>query len=105
MVSEPARTRKKEFKLDRFRLNKDTGKNLYLLAEYVVDEWNRLGSHVVSANTVVTFGKRLDKFIDSDVMLGSQELPCISLSADSLCSYASVCLCVSVFISVSISIC
>ncbi len=32
----------------------------------VLDEWNRLSSHVVSANTTDSFKRRLDKFIDGD---------------------------------------
>ncbi len=32
----------------------------------VVDEWNRLGSHVASVNTIDTFKIRLDKFMDRE---------------------------------------
>ncbi len=46
------------------RYNKDTGKNWF--TNRVVDEWNRLSSHVVSANTIDTFKKRLDKFMDGE---------------------------------------
>ena len=32
----------------------------------VVDKWNRLSSHVVSAKSIDCFKNRLDKFMDSD---------------------------------------
>ncbi len=39
IISEPGRTHSNGFKLDKFRLNKDVGKNW--LANRVVDAWNR----------------------------------------------------------------
>ncbi len=57
-------TRSNGFKLDKFRFNKDIGKNWFI--NRVVDERNRLSSHVVSANTIDTFKKRLDKFMDGE---------------------------------------
>lgn len=44
-----------ELKLDKFRFNSDTVKNL--LTKRMVMEWNRLGSHVVNANMIGTFKK------------------------------------------------
>ena len=32
----------------------------------VVDEWNRLNNHIVSAQTLGSFKKRLDKLMDED---------------------------------------
>ncbi len=49
-------------KLNKFRFNKHIRMNWF--TDRVVDEWNRLSSHVVSANTINTFKKRLDKFMD-----------------------------------------
>ncbi len=40
----------------------DIGKNWF--TNRVVDEWNTFSSHVVSANTINTFKKSLDKFIN-----------------------------------------
>ena len=66
LVSEPGRTRSNGFKLDKFRFNKDMGK--YWFTNRVVDEWNKLSSHVVSANTLDSFKRRLDKFMDEGAM-------------------------------------
>ncbi len=44
--------------------NNDIGKNLF--TNRVGDEWNRISSHVVSANTIDTFKQRLDKFMDGE---------------------------------------
>ncbi len=64
MVSEPGRTRSNWFKLEKFMFNKGIGKNWF--TNRVVDEWNRLSGHLVSANTIDTFKKRLDKFMDRE---------------------------------------
>ncbi len=58
------RTRSNGLNLDKFRFNKDIGKNWF--TNRVVDEWNRLSSHVVSGNTIDTFKKRLDRFMDGE---------------------------------------
>lgn len=63
VVKEPGRTCSNGLKLDKFRLNKDIGKNWF--TNRVVDEWNRLGSHVVGVNTIDTF----KKFMDSGVRI------------------------------------
>ncbi len=62
IVREQGWTRSNGFKLYKFRFNKDIGKNWF--TNRVVDEWNRLSSHVVSGNTIDSFRKRLDKFMD-----------------------------------------
>ncbi len=64
VVREQGRTRSNEFKLHKFRFSKDIGKNCF--TNRVVDEWNRLSSHVVSANTMDSFKRRLDKFMDGE---------------------------------------
>lgn len=35
-----------------------------------VDEWSRLGCHIVSANTIDTCKKMFDRLMDSEVGLG-----------------------------------
>ncbi len=47
VVRELGRTCSSGFKLDKFRFNEDIGKNWF--TKRVVNEWNRLSSHVVSA--------------------------------------------------------
>ncbi len=68
IVKEPGRTRGNGFKLDKFRFNKDIGKNWFTTRG--VNEWNRLSSHVVGANTVDTFKKRLDKAMNGEARWG-----------------------------------
>ena len=51
----------------------------------VVDEWNGSGMHIVSAESIVIFKRRLKKFMDKDdrwneAALFLQELPPASLS-------------------------
>ncbi len=57
IVRERGRTRSNGSKLDKFRFNKDIGKNWF--TNRVMDEWNRLSIHVVSANTMDSFKRRL----------------------------------------------
>ena len=47
-----------------FKFKKEIGKNWF--TNRVVDEWNRLSSHVVNAKSIGCFKNRLDKFMDSD---------------------------------------
>ncbi len=61
---EQGRTRSNGFKLNKFRFNKEIGKNWS--TNRVVDKWNRLSNHVVSADTIDTFKKRPDKFMDRE---------------------------------------
>ena len=53
IVKEKVRTRTNGFKLDKFRYRKNIGKNWF--TNRVVEEWNKLSKHVVSAGTVDTF--------------------------------------------------
>ena len=64
IVKEQGRTRNNGYKLDKFRFKKDIGKNWF--TNRVVNEWNRLGEHVVSAETIDSFKRRLDKFMDDN---------------------------------------
>ena len=64
IVSGPGITRTNGFKLEKFRFRKEIGKNWF--TNRVVDEWNRLSRHVVSANTIDCFKNRLDRFMDND---------------------------------------
>ena len=64
LVKEKVRTRRNGFKLNKFRFKKDIGKNC--LTNRVVEEWNKLSKHVVSAGRIDTFKKRLDIFMDEE---------------------------------------
>ena len=64
MIKEKVRTRANGFKLYKFKYRKDIGKNYF--TNKVVEEWNKLGKHVVSAGTVKTFKKRLDISMDEE---------------------------------------
>ncbi len=64
LVREQGRMCSNGFKLDKFRFSKDIGKNWF--TNRVVDEWDRLSSHVVSADTLDTFKKRLDRFMNGE---------------------------------------
>ena len=63
IVNEQSRTRSNGFKLDKFRFKKEIGRNWF--TNRVVDEWNRLSEHVVGAESISCFKKRLDKFMDA----------------------------------------
>ena len=62
IVKEKARIRSYGFNLVKFRYRKDIGKNWF--TNRVVEEWNKLSKHVVSAGIVNTFKKRLDNLMD-----------------------------------------
>ena len=62
--SGPGRTRTNGYKLEKFRFKTEIGKNWF--TNRVVDEWNRLISHVVSAKSIDCFKNRLDKFMSDD---------------------------------------
>ena len=53
IVSGPGRTRTNGYKLEKFRFKKEIGKNWF--TNRVVDEWNRLSNHVVSAKFIGCF--------------------------------------------------
>ena len=64
IVSEQSRTRSNGYKLDKFRFRKEIGRNWF--TNRVVDEWNGLSEHVVGADSISCFKRRLDKFMDED---------------------------------------
>ena len=64
LVSTSNRTISNGYKLEKFRFRKEIGKNWF--TNRVVDEWNRLSGHVVSAKSIDCFKKRLDEFMDRD---------------------------------------
>ena len=58
------RTRNNGFKLEKCRFNKEIGKTWF--TNRVVDDWNRLSQQVDSAQTLGSFKRRLDDFMDED---------------------------------------
>lgn len=50
IVTEQDRTHVNGLKLDQFRFNKGFGRKLF--TNTLVNEWNRLNSHVISANMI-----------------------------------------------------
>ena len=62
IISEQDRTRSNGFKLDKFRFRREIGRNWF--TNRVVDEWNKLSNFVVSAGTLESFKRRLDRFMD-----------------------------------------
>ena len=63
-VRELGRNRSHGFKLDKFRFRKEIGR--WWFSNRVVNDWNSLSSHVVEANTIECFKRRLDCFMDRD---------------------------------------
>ena len=78
------------FKLEKLRFRRETGR--YWFSSGVVDEWNELANHIVSAETMRII-KRLQKFMDGDDRWNcatdvTQGLPEVDLTAlIFLCSY------------------
>ncbi|KAG7166732.1 RNA-directed DNA polymerase from mobile element jockey-like 30 [Homarus americanus] len=62
IISEQDKTRSNGFKLDKFRFRREIGRNWF--TNRVVDEWNKLSNFVVSAGTLKSFKRRLDRFMD-----------------------------------------
>ena len=63
-ISSQDRIRNNEFKLEKYRFNKEMGRNWF--TNMMVDDWNRLSQQVVSAKTIGSFKRRLDAFMDGD---------------------------------------
>ncbi len=57
-------TRGNGYKLEKLRFRTDVGR--YWFTNRVVNDWNRLGRHVVSGETIGSFKKRLDECMDRD---------------------------------------
>ena len=56
------RTRGNGYKLEKFRFRTDIGR--YWFTIRVVNDWNRLGRHVVSGESIGRFKSRLDQNMD-----------------------------------------
>ena len=64
-ISSQDRTCGYGYKLEKLRFRTDLGR--YLLINRVVNEWNRLGRHVVSAEkSIGNFKRQLDERMDRD---------------------------------------
>ena len=63
-INNQARTRNNAFKLEKFRLRREIEGNWFSNGDF--DEWNGLSSQIVSAETMESFERRLDKFMDGD---------------------------------------
>ena len=59
-------TRNNGFKQEKFKFRRETGRNWF--SNKVVDEWNRLNNHIVSIQTLGSFKRRLDKFMNENDM-------------------------------------
>ena len=64
MVNKQDKTRSNGFKLEKCIFNKEIGVNWF--ANRVVDDWNKLSYEVVSAESIASFMRRLDKVMDGD---------------------------------------
>ena len=63
-ISNQDRTRNNGFKIDKNRYKREIGKNWF--SNRVVDEWNGLSSQIVSARTIESFKRRLDRHMDAN---------------------------------------
>ena len=62
--SSQERTRGNGYKLEKLRFRTDIGK--YWFTNRVVNNWNRVSRHVVSAESIGSFKRRLDQSMDRD---------------------------------------
>ena len=58
------RTRGNRYKLEKLRFRINLGR--YWFTNRVVNDWNRLGRHVVSGESIGSFKRRLDESMDGD---------------------------------------
>ena len=63
-ISIQGRTRSNEYKLDKPRFRTERGRHWF--TNRVVNDWNRLEKHVVNAESIGSFKKRLDDSMDRD---------------------------------------
>ena len=63
-LSKQNRTRSNGFKLEKLRFRTNIGKNWF--TNRVVNDWNSLGKHVVEAESINSFKRRLDEYMDRD---------------------------------------
>ena len=61
-ISSQDRTRRNGYMLEKLRFRIDLGR--YWFTNRVVNDWNRLDRHVVSAESINSFKRRLDESID-----------------------------------------
>ena len=64
MISSQDRTRNNGFKLETCGFRKEIGIDRF--TNRVVDDWDRLNQQVVSVQTIGSFKRRLDRFMDGD---------------------------------------
>ena len=64
MFSSQNRSQNNGFRLERFRFREVMRRNWF--SYRVVDEWNGLGNHIVGAESIGRFKRRLDKFKEED---------------------------------------
>ena len=63
-LSKQNRTRSNGFKLEKLRFRTNIGKNWF--TNRVVNDWNSLSKHVVEAESINSFKRRLDEYMDRD---------------------------------------
>ena len=63
-ISSQGRTRSNLYKLDTPRFRTDIGRHCF--TNRIVNDWNRLDKHVVSAESIHSFKKLLDESMDRD---------------------------------------
>ena len=63
-ISSQDRTRSNGFKLEKFIFREEIGRNWF--TKRVGDDWNRVRHQVVSAQTIGSFKRKLDGFMDGD---------------------------------------
>ena len=63
-ITSQDRTRGNGYKVEKLRFGTDLGR--YWFTNRVENDWNRLGRHVVSAESIDSFKRRLDESIDRD---------------------------------------
>ena len=63
-ISSQDRTRGNGYMLEKLRFRTDVGR--YWFTNRVVNDWNRLGRHEASAESIGSFKKRLDEFMDRE---------------------------------------
>ena len=63
-ISSQDRARGNEYKLEILTFRTDLGR--YWLTNRVVNDWNRLGRHIVSDESIGSFKRRLDESMDRD---------------------------------------
>ncbi len=52
------------FKLEKYRFRREIGRHWFI--NRVVDEWDKLSNHIVSAGTIACFKSRLDNYMDQE---------------------------------------